>query len=99
MLKMLAAALIASAAMIGTIRLAECGSGDHHLPLQRHRDRRCAAPSTQFEKQNPDIKVDLQRIGWRDARDQYLREAAAGRALTSRTWRRSGSRKWARPAR
>lgn len=32
----------------------------------------------QFEKQNPGIKVALQRIGWRDARDQYLREAAVG---------------------
>ena len=31
-----------------------------------------------FEKQNPGIKVTLQRIGWRDARDQYLREAAVG---------------------
>ncbi|HEY1328181.1 MAG TPA: extracellular solute-binding protein [Casimicrobiaceae bacterium] len=32
----------------------------------------------QFEKQNPGIKVALQRIGWRDARDQFLREAAVG---------------------
>ncbi|MEO7242086.1 MAG: sugar ABC transporter substrate-binding protein [Variovorax sp.] len=31
-----------------------------------------------FEAQNPNIKVTLQRIGWRDARDQYLREAAVG---------------------
>ena len=32
----------------------------------------------QFEQQNPGIKVTLQRIGWRDARDQFLREAAVG---------------------
>jgi multiple sugar transport system substrate-binding protein len=32
----------------------------------------------QFQQQNPGIKVELQRIGWRDARDQYLREAAVG---------------------
>jgi multiple sugar transport system substrate-binding protein len=32
----------------------------------------------EFEKQNPPIKVALQRIGWRDARDQFLREAAVG---------------------
>ena len=32
----------------------------------------------EFQKQNPDIKVDLQRIGWRDARNQFLREAAVG---------------------
>jgi multiple sugar transport system substrate-binding protein len=31
-----------------------------------------------FEKLHPDIKIDLQRIGWRDARDQFLREAATG---------------------
>jgi len=31
-----------------------------------------------FEKQNPGVKVTLQRIGWRDARDQFLREAAVG---------------------
>jgi multiple sugar transport system substrate-binding protein len=32
----------------------------------------------EFQRQNPDIKVDLQRIGWRDARNQFLREAAVG---------------------
>jgi multiple sugar transport system substrate-binding protein len=31
-----------------------------------------------FEKQHPDIKIELQRIGWKDARDQFLREAATG---------------------
>jgi multiple sugar transport system substrate-binding protein len=31
-----------------------------------------------FEKQTPGVKVTLQRIGWRDARDQFLREAAVG---------------------
>src|SRR5690348_5866969 len=32
----------------------------------------------EFQRQNPDIKVDLQRIGWKDARNQFLREAAVG---------------------
>jgi multiple sugar transport system substrate-binding protein len=32
----------------------------------------------EFEKQNPDIKVDLQLIGWSDASNQFLREAAIG---------------------
>ena len=32
----------------------------------------------EFERKNPDIKVELQRIGWRDARNQFLREAAVG---------------------
>ena len=31
-----------------------------------------------FEKQNPGIKVDLQRIAWTNAREQFLREAAVG---------------------
>ena len=31
-----------------------------------------------FEKLNPDIHVKLQRIGWADARNQFLREAAVG---------------------
>lgn len=32
----------------------------------------------EFEAQNPDIKVELQTISWKDARDQFLREAAVG---------------------
>lgn len=31
-----------------------------------------------FEAENPDIEVELQTIAWRDARDQFLREAAVG---------------------
>ena len=31
-----------------------------------------------FQKQNPNIKVVLQRIAWSDAREQFLREAAVG---------------------
>ena len=31
-----------------------------------------------FEKQNPGIKVTLQRIAWANAREQFLREAAVG---------------------
>ena len=32
----------------------------------------------EFEKQNPGIKVTMQRANWSDGRQQYLREAAAG---------------------
>ncbi len=32
----------------------------------------------EFESANPDIKVELQTISWKDARDQFLREAAVG---------------------
>ena len=31
-----------------------------------------------FEKMNPGIKVELQRIAWGNAREQFLREAAVG---------------------
>ncbi len=31
-----------------------------------------------FEKDNPDIKVTLERTAWADAREQFLREAAVG---------------------
>jgi len=31
-----------------------------------------------FEKANPGIKVEMQRISWADARDQFVREAATG---------------------
>src|SRR5215831_12848789 len=33
-----------------------------------------------FERQNPGIKVDMQRVTWADAQQQYLREAAVGAA-------------------
>ena len=34
----------------------------------------------EFEKQNPDVKVTMQRVSWADAQQQYLREAAVGSA-------------------
>ena len=34
----------------------------------------------QFEQQNPGIKVEMQRVTWADAQQQYLREAAVGAA-------------------
>ena len=51
-----------------------------------------------FQKQNPNIKVSLQRIGWGDARAQFLREAAVGSDRTSPTSPRCGPAAWARPA-
>jgi multiple sugar transport system substrate-binding protein len=33
-----------------------------------------------FEQQNPGIKIDMQRVTWADAQQQYLREAAVGAA-------------------
>lgn len=32
----------------------------------------------EFQTANPDIEVQLQTISWKDARDQFLREAAVG---------------------
>jgi len=42
-----------------------------------------------FEQHNAGIKVDMQRVTWADAQQQYLREAAVGTAM-SRSWRKSG---------
>lgn len=77
MLKLLAAGLIASAAMIGTIGLADA---DPVTITFRFNDteQEVRGAIDAFQKQNPDIKVDLQRIGWKDARNQFLREAAVG---------------------
>ena len=36
-----------------------------------------------FEQQNPGIKVDMQRVPWADAQQQFLREAADGCELMS----------------
>jgi multiple sugar transport system substrate-binding protein len=33
-----------------------------------------------FEKENPGVKVEMQRVTWGDAQQQYLREAAVGAA-------------------
>jgi multiple sugar transport system substrate-binding protein len=46
-----------------------------------------------FQKQNPNIKISLQRIAWGDAREQFLREAAVGQgpdvAHIAQVWTRS----------
>src|SRR3954469_23449443 len=41
-------------------------------------ERELRAALDRFERENAGIKVALQRIGWRDARDQFLREVAIG---------------------
>ena len=40
--------------------------------------RRCGRRSTRSRSANPGIKVTLERMAWKDARDQFLREAAVG---------------------
>jgi multiple sugar transport system substrate-binding protein len=77
MLKLLAAGLVASAAMIWTIGVA---AADPVTITFRFNDteEEVRGAIDAFEKENPDIKVDLQRIGWKDARNQFLREAAVG---------------------
>src|SRR5215475_10539906 len=46
-----------------------------------------------FQRQNPNIKVTLQRIAWGDSREQFLREAAVGQGPDvvhiAQTWTRS----------
>jgi multiple sugar transport system substrate-binding protein len=66
----LALALAAESAAQGTVNLT--------FRFNDTEEKEMRAALDQFEKQNPGIKVTLQRIGWRDARDQFLREAAVG---------------------
>ncbi|OJU37715.1 MAG: hypothetical protein BGN94_15670 [Rhizobiales bacterium 68-8] len=77
MLKLLAAGLIASAAIVGTAGIA---AADPVTITFRFNDteQEVRGAIDEFQKQNPDIKVELQRIGWKDARNQFLREAAVG---------------------
>jgi ABC-type glycerol-3-phosphate transport system substrate-binding protein len=54
----------------------------------------------EFQRHNPDIKIDLQRIGWRDAQNQFLREASSGPAsvaLSSTAWSFASPRRSSRP--
>ena len=66
----LALAIAAESAAQGTVNLT--------FRFNDTEEKEMRAALDQFEKQNPGIKVTLQRIGWRDARDQFLREAAVG---------------------
>ncbi|WP_159450401.1 ABC transporter substrate-binding protein [Bradyrhizobium mercantei] len=77
MLKLLAAGLVASVAVIGTVHLA---SADPVTITFRFNDteQEVRGAIDAFQRDNPNIKVDLQRIGWKDARNQFLREAAVG---------------------
>ena len=63
MLKSLAAALFVSAAMVGTMRAA---AADPVTITFRFNDteQEVRGAIDEFQKENPDIKVDLQRIGW-----------------------------------
>ncbi|HVO91014.1 MAG TPA: sugar ABC transporter substrate-binding protein [Casimicrobiaceae bacterium] len=70
----LATLLLASVIAIGPAR----ADVDLTFRFNDTEEKEMRAALDQFEKQNPGIKVTLQRIGWRDARDQFLREAAVG---------------------
>jgi multiple sugar transport system substrate-binding protein len=77
MLKSLAAALVAGAAILGTMHAA--GADPVTITFRfNDTEQEVRGAIDEFQKENPDIKVDLQRIGWKDARNQFLREAAVG---------------------
>jgi multiple sugar transport system substrate-binding protein len=77
MVKRMVAAFIAAAALTGTMGLA---TADPVTITFRFNDseEEVRGAIDQFQQNNPDIKVELQRIGWSDARNQFLREAAVG---------------------
>src|SRR5579871_9590 len=75
MLKSLAAALTASVVMLGAVHAADPVTITFRF---NDTEPEVRGAIDEFQRENPDIKVDLQRIGWKDARDQFLREAAVG---------------------
>jgi multiple sugar transport system substrate-binding protein len=77
MLRTIAAALLSSAALAGMTLAA---AADPVTITFRFNDteQEVSGAIAEFERTHPDIKVELQRIGWKDARNQYLREAAVG---------------------
>lgn len=77
MIKSIGAALVMTAAVIGMTHVA---SADPVTITFRFNDAESDVRGAidEFERTNPDIKVDLQRIGWSDARSQFLRETAVG---------------------
>lgn len=72
-----AAALVAGATLLGAMQAA---AADPVTITFRFNDteQEVRGAIDEFQRENPDIKVDLQRIGWKDARNQFLREAAVG---------------------
>jgi multiple sugar transport system substrate-binding protein len=77
MLKILGAALVASAAVVGSIHAASAAPVTITFRFN-DTEAEVRGAIDAFEQANPDIKVNLQTIGWSDARSQYLREAATG---------------------
>jgi multiple sugar transport system substrate-binding protein len=77
MIRRLGAALLLATAMLGA---ASAAKADPVTITFRFNDTEAEVRGAinEFEKQNPDIKVDLQLIGWSDASNQFLREAAIG---------------------
>jgi multiple sugar transport system substrate-binding protein len=77
MIRRLGAALLLATAMLGA---ASAVKADPVTITFRFNDTEAEVRGAinEFEKQNPDIRVDLQLIGWSDASNQFLREAAIG---------------------
>jgi multiple sugar transport system substrate-binding protein len=77
MVKHLGAAVIA---VVASISMAHIAAAEPVTITFRFNDTEAEVKGAidEFQRKNPDIKVDLQRIGWRDAQNQFLRETASG---------------------
>lgn len=75
--KLLGTTLLSAALLAGTALSAQAESVLKFRFNDSERKEMRAALD-EFEAANPDIKVELQTISWKDARDQFLREAAVG---------------------
>ena len=64
--------------VLGLALAGAAGAGEVSLRFNDAEHKEMREALDVFQRQNPNIKVVLQRIAWGDAREQFLREAAVG---------------------
>ena len=64
--------------VLGFALTGAAGAGEVSLRFNDAEHKEIREALDVFQKQNPSVKVVLQRIAWSDAREQFLREAAVG---------------------
>ena len=64
--------------VLGLVLAGAAGAGEVILRFNDAEHKEIREALDVFQKQNPNVKVVLQRIAWADAREQFLREAAVG---------------------
>lgn len=70
--------LLLSAALMATTAVGAFADVTLSFRFNDSERKEMRAALDEFEAANPDIKVELQTIAWKDSRDQFLRESAVG---------------------